>query len=174
MTVNISKSYIWTADRNVNMKAILGFELMTSAIRMQCSSNWAKNVWFSYIHSHFFITLQIGIAPVPVLNFFRRYFHYCSSSVYYREDRFHIHVFIRSSHRSFLQYSQSFIHHFTGLFGTNIVISSQLACYRRGHEFKSRKGLNFFQALFHCCLSSVHYYEGRFHILKQIWDQRML
>ena len=29
--------------------------------------------------------------------FFRPYFHYCSSSVHYCEDRFHIHVFIRSS-----------------------------------------------------------------------------
>ena len=27
----------------------------------------------------------------------RPYFHYCSSIVFYREDHFHIHVFIRSS-----------------------------------------------------------------------------
>ena len=26
------------------------------------------------------------------------YFHYCSSSVHYCKDRFHIHVFVRSSH----------------------------------------------------------------------------
>ena len=28
------------------------------------------------------------------LNLFRPYFHYCSSSVHYWEDRFHIHIFI--------------------------------------------------------------------------------
>ena len=48
--MNILKSYIWTADKDVNMKAI-----------------------------------------------FRPSFHYCLSSVHYCEDRFHIHVFIRSS-----------------------------------------------------------------------------
>ena len=31
------------------------------------------------------------------LNFFRPYFHYCSSSVHYCKDRFHIRVFICSS-----------------------------------------------------------------------------
>ena len=36
--------------------------------------------------------------------------------------------------------------------------------YRRGHGFKSGTGLNFFRPSFHCCLSSVHNYEDRFHI----------
>ena len=53
-------------------------------------------------------------------------------------------------------YSQSFIYHFTGLFWSNIMTSSQhvssvggaLHRYRRGHGFKSPIGLNFFQALF--------------------------
>ena len=36
--------------------------------------------------------------------------------------------------------------------------------YRKGHGFKSRTGLNFFQALFSLLLKSVHYCEDRFHI----------
>ena len=53
--------------------------------------------------------------------------------------------------------TQSIIHHFTGLLRANIVTSFQLTVnlvgralhrYRRGHGFKSRAGLNFFQALF--------------------------
>ena len=36
-------------------------------------------------------------------------------------------AFIRSSNMTFI-YSQSFIHHLTGLFGTNTMTSSQLAC----------------------------------------------
>ena len=36
--------------------------------------------------------------------------------------------------------------------------------YRKGHGFKSRTGLNFFQALFSLLLKSVHYWEDRFHI----------
>ena len=39
----------------------------------------------------------MGSNPVQAWIFFRPYFHYCSSSVHYCEDRFHIHVFIRSS-----------------------------------------------------------------------------
>ena len=42
--------------------------------------------------------------------FFTPCFHYCSSSVHYCKDRFHIHVFIRSSHILFLYiYSHLFI-----------------------------------------------------------------
>ena len=63
MTVNVWRSYMWTADKEVNMKAIFaamntiytvvknkawkkilactGFEPIPSAIRMQCSKNWA-------------------------------------------------------------------------------------------------------------------------------------
>ena len=58
----------------------------------------------------------------------------------------------------YMAYSQSFIHHTTGLSGINIMTSSQLVFssvgralhqYRTGHGFKYRtKGLNFFQALF--------------------------
>ena len=36
--------------------------------------------------------------PVQAWMFFRPYFDYCSSSVHYCEDHFHIHVFIRSSY----------------------------------------------------------------------------
>ena len=71
------------------------------------------------------------------------------------EDRFHIQVFIRSSNMTFI-YSQPFIHHFTGLFGTNTAAPNWLVSsvgralhrYRRGHGFKSRTGLNFFRAFF--------------------------
>ena len=36
----------------------------------------------------------MGLNPVQAEFFFRPYFHYCSRSVHYWEDRFHIHVFI--------------------------------------------------------------------------------
>ena len=40
----------------------------------------------------------MGSNPLQAWIFFRPYFHYCSSSVRYCEDRFLIRVFIRSSH----------------------------------------------------------------------------
>ena len=43
------------------------------------------------------IAKVMGSNPVQAWIFFRPYFHYCSSSVHYCEDRFHIHVFICSS-----------------------------------------------------------------------------
>ena len=60
-------------------------------------------------------------------------------------------------------------------FGTKIVTSSNwyvstvggaLRRYRRGHGFKSRKGLNsffFFRSYFHYCSCSVHHCKVRFH-----------
>ena len=55
--------------------------------------------------------------------------------------------------------------------GTSIITSSRLACYgrvlhwyRRGHGFKSRTSLNFFQASFHSYLSSDHNCEDRFQV----------
>ena len=39
----------------------------------------------------------MGSNPVQAWIFFRPYFHYCSTSVYYCVDRFHIYVFNRSS-----------------------------------------------------------------------------
>ena len=39
----------------------------------------------------------MGSNPVQTQIFFRPYFRYCSSSVYYCEDHFHIHAFIYSS-----------------------------------------------------------------------------
>ena len=44
------------------------------------------------------------------------------------------------------------------------LVARALHRYRRGHEFKSCSGLNFFQAFFLLLLSSVHYCEDRFHI----------
>ena len=43
------------------------------------------------------ITEVMGSNPVQAWIFFRLYFHYCSTSVHYCVDRFHIHVFNRSS-----------------------------------------------------------------------------
>ena len=95
--------------------------------------------------------------------FFRPSFHYC-------ERRYHIHVFIRSSN-IWLSYFRS------RLFTTSRVylepppswlVSSfgrALHRYRRGHGFKSRRGLNFFfRPSFHYCLSSIHYCGDRYHI----------
>ena len=81
-----------------------------------CSSN----IWLSYIHSRLLITSRVYLEPhdnkllvgflaqlverctgtaevmdsnpVQAWIFFRPYFHYCSSSVHYCEDRFHIHM----------------------------------------------------------------------------------
>ena len=71
-------------------------------------------------------------------------------------------------------YSRLFIHHFTGLFGTNIKTSSQLACQlsRQSNAPVSQgswvqipyKPTIFFRPCFHSCSSTVHYREGRFHI----------
>ena len=48
------------------------------------------------------------------------------------------------------------------------LVARALHRYRRGHEFKSCSGLNFFQAFFLLLLSSVHYCEDRFHIQEML------
>ena len=99
----------------------------------------------------------MGSNPIQAWIFFRPYFHYCSSSVHYCEDRFHIHVFIRSSNIWL-----SYIH--SRLFTTSRVyleptqwpapswlvssVGRALHWYRRGHGFKSCTGLKFFSGLF--------------------------
>ena len=65
----------------------------------------------------------IGSNPVHAWIFFRPYFHYCLSSVYNCEGHFYIRFFDCSSHMIFI-YLQSFIHHFMGLFGTNLITSA--------------------------------------------------
>ena len=84
------------------------------------------NIWLSYIHSRLFTTSRVYLEPTQrwapswlvssvgralhrhrrdhwfksrtgLNSFFRPYFHHCLSSVHNCEDRFHIHVFIRSS-----------------------------------------------------------------------------
>ena len=65
-------------------------------------------------------------------------------------------------------YSQSFIHHFTGLFGTNLSLLAQLV--KRCTGIAEVMGSNpvqawtFFRPYFHYCLSSVHCCEDCFHI----------
>ena len=76
---------------------------------------------YSQLLNHHFT----GLLGNNIMTTLRPYFHYCLSYVHNCEDRFHIHVFIRSSNMPF-KYSQSFIHHFTGLLGTNIMTCSQL------------------------------------------------
>ena len=65
-------------------------------------------------------------------------------------------------------YSQSFIHHFTGLFGTNLSLLAQLV--ERCTGIAEVMGSNpvqawiFFRPYFHYCSSSVHCCEDCFHI----------
>ena len=105
----------------------------------------------------------MGSNPVQAWIFFRPSIHYCLSSVHNCEDRFHIHVFIRSSNIWL-----SYIH--SRLFTTSRVYSERtwwpapswlvssvgrvVHRYRRGHRFISRTGLSFFfRPSFHYCLS---------------------
>ena len=100
-------------------------------------------------------------------------FYYFLSSVHYCEDRFHIHVFNRSSN-IWLPYinNRLFTTSRVYLEPTQWPTSSRLVSsvgralhrYRRGHGFKSRTGLIFFRPSFHYFLRSVHYCEDRFHI----------
>ena len=84
---------------------------------------------------------------------------------------FYSRLYLQFKNMTFI-YSQPFIHHFTGLFGTNIKTSSQLACqliwqsaawYHRGHGFKSRTGLNFTQTLFSLLLKQCALLRGHFY-----------
>ena len=103
--------------------------------------------------------LGAGIAPVSQrswvksrtgLNLFKPYFQYCSRSVHYCEDRFHIHVFIHSSH-IWLSYIHSHLliasrvyvepTHWPARSWLISRVGRALHRYRRGHEFKSRTGL---------------------------------
>ena len=82
LTVNIWKSHIWTADKEVNMKTI--FAVM--------NTTWAVVKIRPYFCTG--IAEVMGSKAVQAWIFSRPYFHCCSSGVYYREDRFHIHYFL--------------------------------------------------------------------------------
>ena len=104
MVKDIWKSYIWTADKDVNesdpcsnvhylgsseskawkkkkIQACMGFEPMTSAIPVQRALH-------RYRRGHGFAEVMSS-NPVQAWIFFRPYFHYCLSSAHYCEDHFH-------------------------------------------------------------------------------------
>ena len=107
--------------------------------------------------------------------FFRPYFHYYLSSVHNCQDGFHICFFSRTfTYMIFIQL-QSFIHQFKGLFGTNIMTRSQLACllsWQSTTPVLQRSWVQilyklefFFQALFSPLLKlRVHNCKDHFHI----------
>ena len=74
------------------------------------------------------------------------------NSVYFIAMRISYIHFFTAVHLYDFHISTIIIHHLDGLFGCNLMTSSSagrvLHCYRRGHGFKSRMGLNFFQVLF--------------------------
>ena len=80
--------------------------------------------------------------------FFRPYFHNCSSNAHYCEDHFHSRLYPQCKYMTFI-YSQPFIHHFTGSFGTKIMTRTQLACQLSWQ-------------------SAAHYLEDHFHS-KFVW-----
>ena len=87
--------------RPEKIQACTGIEAMTSAIPVQRSATELTSqlgaghyVGSGLIRVHEFNCLT------GLIFFYRRYFHYCLSSVHYCEDHFHIHVFICSSNIS--------------------------------------------------------------------------
>ena len=81
MTFVYSQSFIY------HFASFLGTNIMTSS-HLVFSSVGRPLHWYDRGH---------GFKSRTGLNsFFRPYFHYCLSSVHYCDDRFHIHVFIRS------------------------------------------------------------------------------
>ena len=84
--------------------------------------------------------------------------------VFIHDDRFHSRLHPQFACMIFIC-SQSFINHFTGLFGTNIMNIFQLAvCSVDGALFKSEFFCCFFlRPHFYYCSRSVHYCEDRFH-----------
>lgn len=84
----------------------------------------------------------IGWFPYRTEFFFRLYFHNCSISIHYCEDRFPIHVLNRSSREWF-----SYI---------PIIDSSIHKSITNQHNVQSR-------SYFHYCLSSEHYGKDRCH-----------
>ena len=100
MTVNIWKSYVWTADKDVNIKAIFVLMNTTCAVmKIRPEKKFRPvrdlNLWL--------LRYRCSALPTELTSqlraefFFKPYFHYCSSSVHYREDRFYTYVFIRCS-----------------------------------------------------------------------------
>ena len=117
----------------------------------------------------------MGSNPVQAWIFFRPSIHYRLSSIHNCEDPFHIHVRIFRSSNIWLSYIHSRLFTTSRVYleptqwpAPSWLVSSggrALHRFRKGHGFKSRRGLNiFFRPSFHHCLSSVHYCEDRFHI----------
>ena len=78
LTVNVWKSFMWTADKEVN------FAVM--------NTTWAVvKIRPEKISGLYGIVEVMGSNPVQAWIFFRPYFHCCLRIVHYYEDRFHIH-----------------------------------------------------------------------------------
>ena len=86
--MDIWKSYIWTADKDVNMKAIFAVMNTTWAlVEIRLLISWLVSSVVRALHRY---RKGHGFKSRTGLNFFRPYFHYRSNSVHYCEDRFHI------------------------------------------------------------------------------------
>ena len=99
------------------------------------------------------------------------------SSVHYCKDRFHIHVFNRSSniwlpyiHNRLFTTSWVYLEptHWPALSWLGSSVGRALHRYPKGHGFKSLPAWIFFRPSFYYYLSSVHYCEDRFHIQEML------
>ena len=131
MTVNIWKPYIWTVDKDINMKVI--FNLLQI-----CEVGGLLAQLVEHCTS---IAEVMGSNPVQAWIFFRPSFHYCLSSVHNCEDRFHIHVFIRSSKLPVGLLAQ-LVEHCTGI--AEVMGSNPIQAWI------------FFRPYFHYCSSIIH------------------
>ena len=88
MVKNIWKSYIWTADKEVNES-----DPRSNVHYLGSSENkaWKKfrPVWDLNPWPLWYRWEVMGSNPVQAWIFFRPYFHYCLSSANYCEDHFH-------------------------------------------------------------------------------------
>ena len=113
--MNVWKSYILTVDKDVNMKAIFAVMNTTWAV---AKIGREKNSGLYGIWTH----------DRTGLNFFQAFFFTTAQVVFtIAQSLLYSRLYPQFKYMTF-KYSQSFIHHFTGLFWTNIITSSQLAC----------------------------------------------
>ena len=109
-----NEHYLSSSEKRAwkKIKACTRFEPMTSAILVQCSTNWANKPTGNWSLCWFQTNLWSGEKTDKDVNNIVS-FHYCISSVHYCEDGYRIHVFI-CSWNMWLSYIHSClkVHHY--------------------------------------------------------------
>ena len=122
-------------------------------------NNWDSKVFFCFHQARKSKQRGKKLRPIHILQMGDRR-HITAKIFFLHENRFHARLHPQFTCMIFI-YSQLFLHHFTGVFGTNIMNISQLAWLLSWWSVGQAWIFFFLRPYFHYYSNSVHYCEDR-------------